>query len=68
MRQKGMVKWFNDNRGYGFIEPAGGGKDIFVHYTAIRHDGYRSLAEGDEVEFEVVQGRQGMQAAELVKL
>lgn len=61
----GTVKWFNNPKGYGFISPAAGGKDVFVHYTAIdaEQGGYKSLAENDEVTFEVVQGPKGPQAA-----
>lgn len=59
---KGMVKWFNDAKGFGFIAQEGG-KDVFVHHTAIMMDGFRSLAEGDEVEFEVVDGPKGLQAS-----
>ena len=63
----GKVKWFNENKGYGFIEQEDG-PDVFVHYTSIEGDGYRSLAEGDEVEFEAVQGEKGLQASKVVKL
>ena len=58
----GKVKWFNNAKGYGFIEQEGG-KDIFVHYTAIQSTGYRSLEEGQMVEFEISQGPKGLQAA-----
>jgi len=58
----GKVKWFNDAKGFGFIAQDGG-KDVFVHHTAIQMDGFRSLAEGDPVEFEVVEGPKGLQAA-----
>lgn len=58
----GTVKWFNDAKGYGFIEVEGH-KDVFVHYSAIRKDGYRSLMEGQTVEFELVEGSKGLQAA-----
>ena len=63
---KGVVKWFNNAKGYGFIGHDGGA-DVFVHYSAIAEDGYKTLAEGDEVEFEIVQGQKGPQAAEVVK-
>lgn len=58
----GTVKWFNAEKGFGFIEQADGGADVFVHFSAIKSDGYRSLNEGDEVEFEVTQGQKGPQA------
>jgi CspA family cold shock protein len=60
---KGTVKWFNDAKGFGFITPEDGSKDIFVHHTAIAMQGFRSLAEGQQVEFEVVQGQKGPAAA-----
>ncbi|WP_062356553.1 cold-shock protein CspD [Bacillus kwashiorkori] len=65
--QNGKVKWFNNEKGYGFIEVEGG-DDVFVHYTAIQGDGYKSLEEGQEVSFEVVEGNRGPQAANVVKL
>ncbi len=58
----GTVKWFNDAKGYGFISQEGG-EDVFVHHTAITMDGFRTLKEGERVEFEVVQGPKGLQAA-----
>ncbi|MGH8215326.1 MAG: cold-shock protein [Rhodanobacteraceae bacterium] len=61
----GMVKWFNDAKGFGFITPDGGGADVFVHFSAIRAQGFRSLKEGQRVQFEVVQGPKGMQAADV---
>jgi CspA family cold shock protein len=63
----GKVRWFDKKKGYGFIE-RDDGKDIFVHYTAIKGRGFRSLEEGDEVEFDVVEGQKGLQAANVVKL
>jgi cold shock protein len=63
-RVQGEVKWFNAEKGYGFIKQEDG-PDIFVHYSAIGGSGYRSLNEGDRVEFEVVEGRKGMQASEV---
>lgn len=64
---KGKVKWFNENKGYGFIE-RDDGPDVFVHFTAIQGEGFRTLAEGEVVEFEVVEGDKGAQAANLRKL
>ncbi|MGH2626805.1 MAG: cold-shock protein, partial [Anaerolineales bacterium] len=59
---QGQVKWFNDAKGYGFITQEGG-EDVFVHYSAIQAQGFKSLAEGDKVEFEVTRGPKGLQAA-----
>ena len=67
-RQTGTVKWFNDAKGFGFIERPGGECDIFVHYSSIRGEGFRSLSEGQQVEFEVVQGDKGQQASDVVPL
>ncbi|MDR7486232.1 MAG: cold-shock protein [Armatimonadota bacterium] len=64
----GTVKWFSAEKGYGFITPDEGGKDVFVHYSAIQADGYRSLNEGQKVEYEVVQGQKGPQAANVKAL
>lgn len=66
-KEKGKVKWFNNAKGYGFIEREGG-EDVFVHYSAIAGDGYRSLQEGDAVEFEVVSSDKGLQAANVSKI
>ena len=57
----GTVKWFNDTKGFGFITQDGGGEDVFCHHTAIKADGFRSLAEGEKVEFEVVKGPKGLE-------
>ena len=68
MRTTGKVKWFNDAKGFGFITPDDGSKDCFVHHSAIQGQGFRSLAEGDRVEFEVVQGQKGPAAENVIKL
>ncbi len=64
---QGKVKWFNDAKGFGFVQQDGG-PDVFVHFSAIQADGFRTLAEGDRVEFEVVQGPKGLQAANVRKI
>ena len=64
---QGKVKWFNDAKGYGFIEQEGG-RDIFVHYTAIDGEGFKSLTEGQKVEFEIIEGAKGPQATKVTKL
>ena len=65
--ETGVVKWFNDAKGYGFITRDSGSKDVFVHHTAIHMDGFRTLQEGDRVEFEVTDGPKGPQAANVRK-
>ncbi len=64
----GTVKWFNPEKGYGFISQDDGGPDVFVHFSAIQESGYRNLAENERVEFEVTQGPKGPQAANVVRL
>ncbi|MCI0514680.1 cold-shock protein [candidate division KSB1 bacterium] len=63
-REAGTVKWFNSSKGFGFIQ-RDGGEDIFVHYTSVRGEGYRSLQEGQRVEFTVIQGAKGLQAQDV---
>lgn len=66
-RIKGTVKWFNNAKGFGFIGQENG-PDVFVHYSAVKSEGYKSLQEGDQVEFEIVQGQKGPQADSVVKI
>jgi len=68
MRTKGSVKWFNNDKGFGFITPEGGQKDCFVHHSAIQGSGYKSLDEGDVVEFDMVQGQKGPAAENVTKI
>lgn len=63
----GLVKWFNDSKGYGFIQADGTERDVFVHYTAIQGDGFKTLAEGQKVDFELIEGPKGPQAANVNK-
>ena len=65
---QGIVKWFNAEKGFGFITPDGGGPDVFCHYSAINSSGYRSLEENQRVEFEITQGQKGPQAANVTPL
>ena len=65
---RGTVKWFSDQKGYGFVTPEGGKKDVFVHYSALQGEGFKTLAEGDIVDFEITQGPKGEQAANVRKV
>lgn len=67
MEQRGTVKWFNNAKGYGFIEPDAGGPDVFVHHTAIRMDGFRTLTQGEPVVFEATEGPKGLQAQNVTR-
>ncbi|PIR26030.1 MAG: cold-shock protein [Deltaproteobacteria bacterium CG11_big_fil_rev_8_21_14_0_20_42_23] len=67
-KQKGTVKWFNNKKGFGFITPDGGGNDLFVHFASIVSEGYKSLNEGDKVEFEIGSGPKGEHAVEVTKV
>ena len=65
---KGNVKWFNESKGFGFITPEDGSKDVFVHFSAIQGEGFKSLDEGQAVSYDLTEGARGMQAANVVKL
>jgi CspA family cold shock protein len=65
---RGKVKWFNDAKGYGFIQQEGGGPDVFVHFSAIQADGFKTLAEGQDVEYELQNGEKGLHATKVVKV
>ncbi len=65
---RGKVKWFNDAKGYGFIQQETGGSDVFVHFSAIQVDGFKTLAEGQDVEFEVGSGDKGLHATKVVRV
>ena len=64
----GTVKWFNEAKGFGFIAPQDGSTDVFVHYSSIANDGFKTLAEGQRVQFDIVEGERGPKAANVVKL
>ena len=68
MRSTGTVKWFNETKGFGFISPENGSKDCFVHHTGISGDGFKTLAEGERVEFDMVEGAKGPAAENVVRL
>ena len=65
---QGTIKWFSDQKGYGFITPEGGSKDVFVHFSALQGEGFKTLAEGQMVSFDITDGPKGEQAANVVKL
>ena len=67
-KRKGNVEWFNEAKGFGFITPEDGSKDVFVHFSAILNDGFKTLAEGQKVEFEIVDGAKGPSAANVVSI
>ncbi|HIF17519.1 MAG TPA: cold shock domain-containing protein [Cycloclasticus sp.] len=67
-RVKGIVKWFNNSKGFGFIQPDAGGEDVFVHFRAIQGDGFRTLKENQAVEFTITKGDKGLQAEEVTGL
>ena len=68
MRTQGTVKWFNDAKGYGFIEPDGADRDCFVHHSAIQGEGFKSLDEGERVEFDMVEGQKGPAAENVARI
>lgn len=68
MRKTGRVKWFNENKGYGFIQQESDGQDVFVHYSDVEGDGFRTLSEGEKVEFELGEGPKGFHATKVKKI
>jgi cold shock protein len=66
-RQTGTVKWFNDQKGFGFITPEAGGNDVFVHHSAIKMEGFRTLTEGQRVEFSITNGPKGLSAVDVMR-
>ena len=68
MRTKGTVKWFNETKGFGFVVPDDGAKDCFVHHSSIQADGFRTLVEGEKVEFDIVEGQKGPAAENVTRL
>ena len=66
--KEGIVKWFDEKKGYGFIEQDGGGKDVFVHYSALEMDGFKTLTEGQRVSFDIVEGDKGLRAVNVTPL